>query len=296
MPLFSVIIPVYNSAGTLARALESVFSQTFVDYEVVIVDDGSTDQIDSVVSLYADRVKFVRQKNAGAAAARNHGVKVSVGEFLAFLDADDFWHPRKLQIQADVFRKYPDIAICCSMGCKIRPEALDEASKVYVSDAPQVELISNFEQIFLDPYLGTPGVAIPRALFTSLGGFREELTSAEDVDLWLRASYTGVVAKVWAPLFFVVGSRFSLTSLHGDGTFQDNLRIVDDFCAENQEFFLSSEPCVRRVKAKIYENWGSAALVRREKLLAIKVLRSSLREKVSLRAVYLLFKAMLIVR
>src|SRR6266481_4081519 len=98
MPRVSVIIPIYNGATTIERALKSVFEQTFTDFEIVVVDDGSTDDTPSVLAKFGDRIRMFRQPNRGLPGARNAGVAVSRGELLALIDHDDQWLPRKLEI------------------------------------------------------------------------------------------------------------------------------------------------------------------------------------------------------
>src|SRR5262245_42395210 len=107
-PLISVVIPAFNSAATLPRALASVFAQTCTQYEVIVVDDGSTEDLVAALQPYRARINLVRQSNAGAAAARNTGVRHARGKWLAFLDADDFWHRRKLELQLQACEARPD--------------------------------------------------------------------------------------------------------------------------------------------------------------------------------------------
>jgi glycosyltransferase involved in cell wall biosynthesis len=99
MPLVSVVVPVYNRSDVLAECINSVLAQTFQDFEIIIIDDGSTDNILSVIELYNDdRIKYVRQENSGGAAARNHGINLSKGDYIAFLDSDDCFLPNHLEI------------------------------------------------------------------------------------------------------------------------------------------------------------------------------------------------------
>ena len=96
-PLVSVIIPTYNSAGYIEEALESVFEQTLQDFEIIVVDDGSTDGTGEVLRKYGDRIRYIYQENNGPASARNGGIRVARGEYIAFLDADDLWVSTKLE-------------------------------------------------------------------------------------------------------------------------------------------------------------------------------------------------------
>ena len=107
-PTVSIIIPAYNTAPTLPRAIDSVLGQTFSDYEILVVDDGSKDDVNAAVAPYGERVRLIRQNNAGASAARNNGARHARGRYLAFLDADDYWLPGKLSRVAEEFEKHPD--------------------------------------------------------------------------------------------------------------------------------------------------------------------------------------------
>jgi glycosyltransferase involved in cell wall biosynthesis len=109
-PLVSCIIPVYNGERFLAEAVESILAQTYQNLEIIIVDDGSTDGTASVAASFGDRVRYVRQKNSGPAAARNRGLQEARGEFIGFLDADDLWAENKLQRQLAHFRARPELA------------------------------------------------------------------------------------------------------------------------------------------------------------------------------------------
>ena len=100
-PELSVIIPVYNNEATLARALDSVLSQSYPAHEIIVVDDGSTDGSDEVVSSYGNRIRSLYQPNGGVSAARNHGARTATGDWLAFLDADDWYYPDRLRLHAE---------------------------------------------------------------------------------------------------------------------------------------------------------------------------------------------------
>ena len=96
-PLVSVIIPTFNRAEVVSRAVNSVLNQTFKDFECIVVDDGSTDETDSVLRGFADKIKVIKTENRGVSAARNTGAKLAAGKYIAFLDSDDEWKPKKLQ-------------------------------------------------------------------------------------------------------------------------------------------------------------------------------------------------------
>ncbi|MGL4378530.1 MAG: glycosyltransferase family 2 protein, partial [Microcoleaceae cyanobacterium] len=103
-PLVSVVIPSYNCAKYVGEAIESVFAQTYSNYEIIVIDDGSQDNTREVLEKYHDRVNYVYQKNQGVSVARNHGIELAQGEFVAFLDADDYFFPDKLEAQMAIFQ------------------------------------------------------------------------------------------------------------------------------------------------------------------------------------------------
>src|SRR5689334_8831893 len=110
MPTVSVIIPAFNQARFLAVAIDSVLQQTYRDVEIVVVDDGSTDETRDVAARFGDRVNYVHQDNTGLPGARNRGIRESSGEFLCFLDSDDFLHPEKIQRQVELLKEDPKLA------------------------------------------------------------------------------------------------------------------------------------------------------------------------------------------
>ena len=112
MPFISIIIPTYNRSYCLEESLDSVFSQTFTDYELIVVDDGSTDETQQVLAKYASRLSTFSIPHAGPSAARNAGLRAARGDFIAVLDSDDLWVPGKLMQQADFFRANPEARIC----------------------------------------------------------------------------------------------------------------------------------------------------------------------------------------
>ncbi|ROQ42890.1 glycosyltransferase involved in cell wall biosynthesis [Marinobacter sp. 3-2] len=290
-PKVSVIIPAFNAATTIGRALKSVMSQTYRNFEIVVVNDGSTD--DLVAALKPFPVRLLNQANAGAASARNHGSRVATGDLIAFLDADDFWHPEKLKKQIQAFRQNPEVRYCVTDSLQVSSENWsDLVLRENGSECPNCELI-DFPSVFANPYFGTPGVLIPRRIFQSVGGFNENLTTAEDVDLWLRAAYGGTVARVPEVLFYVVRSRGSLSGRFVDRTYEDNIRVIQEFCELRPEFLQRHRDTVNVANARVYCDWGSEALSRRDRVLAREKLALSIKAKPTLRSLYLFSKALL---
>jgi glycosyltransferase involved in cell wall biosynthesis len=191
-PHVSVIIPTYNYARYLPRAIESVLIQTYQDFELIVVDDGSTDETVSVMDAYTkkhpERLQYIRQNNSGPNAARNRGIGSARGEYIALLDADDEWLPQKLEKQIACARDIPDFGI---IGCGLR-WVTDDGTVLYESSGaptpPRDELIRHLKIKYFD-FGSASGVLIRKACFDVVGMFDESLRGSEDRDMWLRIAY-----------------------------------------------------------------------------------------------------------
>jgi glycosyltransferase involved in cell wall biosynthesis len=289
-PLVSVVIPAYNASRTIARAVDSALAQSYKVLEVIVVDDGSDDNLGAALQQYGDAVLLVKQDNAGPGAARNRGASEARGEFLAFLDSDDFWHPQKLDMQLAAFHERPNTCLCWSDYRRLRANEIAAADTTGSIQRPGFLYSDDFSAFFRNPYVGTPGVMIRRDLFARLGGFRTDLRAGEDVDLWLRAAYRGVVAHIPVPLFFVVPSNESLTSRSEDGTYRDNLIVIDDFCRQNPDFARGSPWSVRQARSTVLANWGGDAYTKRNFVFARNLLCRSFFLWPNVRAGLLLLK------
>jgi glycosyltransferase involved in cell wall biosynthesis len=188
MPKVSVVIPVFNGARTVARALASVFAQSYRDYDVVAVDDGSTDDTQSVLAGYADRIHVVTQPNRGVSAARNSGARASSGEYLAFLDDDDEWMPEKLARSVPVLDEDPNCALVYTGISKV-----DQAGR----PMPQDSQTDGIDSPSLADMLARPWNVVPsqlivrRDVFDRCAGFDERLINGEDIFFLLRAREHG---------------------------------------------------------------------------------------------------------
>lgn len=210
-PTFSVIIPVYNGAGTIARAIESVLTQTYPASEVIVVDDGSTDETASVVCEFGSRVTYLHQINAGVSAARNSGVQHARSEWLAFLDADDWYYPDRLRWHAEWIERDPgldfltgDYEYCSADGNLIsRSMETTQAGLALLRKASgRREVIMGMEEMepFVENHFGdTHTLSVPRQTFTRLGGYPLGRPVCEDVSFLIRlcsvSSRIGVVCQ-----------------------------------------------------------------------------------------------------
>ena len=179
--MISVIIPVFNGEGTIRRALDSVYQQTFQDIEIVIVDDGSTDNTKKTIEAFfknkALSFQYVYQSNQGPSAARNRAASLAKGDYLAFLDADDEWHPNKLELQLQQARALHSGFVAVSYTYE---------TFSYGSTPKIVE--SQFNDFLVRNRTSTPCVLLSKQLFQEAGGFFEHQRYSEDYSLWLRVS------------------------------------------------------------------------------------------------------------
>jgi len=180
----SVIIPTYNRARKVARAIASVLYQTFTDYEIIVVDDGSNDNTSETLSLFRPRiVPLIHKENRGVSAARNRGIKSSSAPLIAFLDSDDYWLPEKLAVQAAFFKANPDAVACQTQERWIRKGRPVNPGKKHLKPNGLI-----FEPSLKLCLVSPSAAMVKRALFNEVGLFDEALPLCEDYDLWLRIS------------------------------------------------------------------------------------------------------------
>lgn len=207
MPRFSVILPLYNKEPYVVRTLESVSRQTFRGFEAIIIDDGSTDNSAEVVEQYLaglpDRRQFrmVRQEDMGVSQARNRGVELSTGEYVTFLDCDDWWEPTFLEEMDGLIRRYPQAGIY-GTGYYIVKHGQRRKAPIGVDDTFSDGIIDycNVYARTLCMPLTSDTVAMRREVFEASSGFRTGITLGEDFDLWLRIALSHPVAFLNKPL------------------------------------------------------------------------------------------------
>lgn len=197
MPKVSVIIPAYNCAKYITEAIESVLKQTYTDFEIVVVNDGSTDNTEEVLKEYIENgiVNYIYQKNKGVSAARNRGIISAKGDYIAFLDADDFWEPEKIGQQVEAFQEYPGAGLSFSNYQKV-----DESKGIQqlgfcgrVDDwfnkhrvTPDLAYGWLYRELLIGDCVITISVLVKRAVLEEIGLFDETFKIGEDYDLWLR--------------------------------------------------------------------------------------------------------------
>jgi len=201
-PAVSVIIPTYNRAGCLREAVDSVLAQDFKGFELIVVDDGSTDETPQLLRAYGDSLRIRRQENRGVSAARNAGIAASRGALIAFLDSDDLWLPGKLAHQVEFFKAHGDALICQTEEIWVRNGRRVNPGKRHRKRGGMIFAPS------LDLCLVSPSaVMVRRELFQRVGFFDESLPACEDYDLWLRVSSRYAVHLIDIPLIVKRGGH-----------------------------------------------------------------------------------------
>ena len=193
-PVVSAVIPTHNRAQFVGEAVDSVLAQSRPVNEIIVVDDGSTDDTVERLKRYGPAIRCVSQQNRGPSAARNRGIKEAHGDFVAFLDSDDLWVPRTIELQLDFFARHPDTEfvfgnmVNFSQGTeKETPEIRHSVVEDYLLANP-AGLENFFELLIEQNFVATPTVMARRASLNKVGDFDETRSIAEDFDYWLRAA------------------------------------------------------------------------------------------------------------
>jgi len=197
MPQVSVVIPTYNRATLIGETLDSVLAQTYCDFEIIVVDDGSTDNTSAIINTgYKDLVRYIRQENAGQATARNTGIRIANGTYIAFLDDDDLWLPHKLARQMPLFESNPaTVWVYCDAQVfdDITGQPLHNFSQI---NPPHVGQVAS--HLLQRDFIASPTPIIRRDIFEKVGYFDEsdQLRRREDWEMWLRLAVTCAVDYV----------------------------------------------------------------------------------------------------
>ena len=183
-PEVSVILPVYNCENYIVETVESVLKQTFKDFELILINDGSTDNSMLRVLKFTDpRIKIVNQKNRGAASARNFGIRTSAGAFIGFIDGDDLWLPDKIEKQLKCFEKNRDSGVVYTQRLNI-----DQDGQVYHGYQPKLYSGWVLDRLYVDNFVCMSSSLVRREVFETVGLLNEDLRMSEDFEFWLRVA------------------------------------------------------------------------------------------------------------
>lgn len=190
-PRVSVIIPTYNRSWCLSEAIDSVLSQTFQDMELIVVDDGSTDETPALLSQYGGHLRVLDHPNQGVSTARNKGIQAAQGNLIALLDSDDLWQPGKLARQVAFFDTHPEAMICQTeeiwirRGVRVNPKHRHRKPSGWIFEASLALCL-----------VSPSAVMMRRELLEEMGSFDESLPACEDYDLWLRVSLRHPIHRI----------------------------------------------------------------------------------------------------
>ena len=213
-PLVSVIIPVYNGARYLRAALESVFAQTYRDFEVIVVDDGSVDD-SGVIAQSFPEVHYIHQANQGVAAARNHGLEAARGQYFAFLDQDDLWTPDKLRLQIEYLLGHPDVGYTLTQ----QKYFLDAGGTLPAWFRKEL-----FDSVHTGWVLGT--LVVRRTVFEEVGNFATGYSAANDSDWFFRAKAAGIPMAVVPELLLLKRIHEANDSARAKEILSELLKVV----------------------------------------------------------------------
>lgn len=237
MPLISVVMPCYNNGAYVGQAIESVQKQTYDNWELVIVNDGSTDNSDEIINQYAQtdkRIHYIKQENSGASLARNHGVQAAMGEYICFLDADDWLDPACLQIAIDNYKEHPDCRLFY-----LRSEIIDEQTG---HKTPWIGYCGNYRSVLV--YGMDVKIVIRKDDFLQIGGFDESMRKYgfEDWEFNVRFLYNKCNVIISSDVLYYYRN-------HNSGT-----RIID---VEKQNLVAGQSYIYKKNMEKYVEYLGS---------------------------------------
>jgi glycosyltransferase involved in cell wall biosynthesis len=247
-PLVSVIIPTYNSASFVPQSVESVLQQTYDNFEVIVVDDGSTDNTEAALLPYKDKIRYIKKTNSGPSAARNLGITEAKGEFIAFQDADDLWLPEKLQLQIEHFKQNPHFGVIFTGSVRFNESGLLDSNirKGYTVPTGMV-----FDRLLTEHFVAMPSVMVRKSCLDEVGLFEESLIGNEDFNLYLR------LARKYA--FGFVNQVLVRIRIH-ENNLSDNLEQMCEDELKNLEkislMFPDAQIPKRKLSAGIYARFG----------------------------------------
>lgn len=238
MPTISVIIPLYNKQRHIFKTLEMALAQTFGDFEIIVVNDGSTDGSENEVLKFTDlRIRYFKTENKGVSAARNFGISKSEGEIIAFLDADDLWLPNHLENLKALYSDFSEAGILCANYAKYYSADERKAPKfIGLPEFPWRGIVPDFfRSSHIDRIAWTSAVAVPKKILDEIGNFDETITlgAGEDLDLWIRIALKYPVAfdsGISAYHNLAADNRMSLTQ-----TKKRRFATFDRFLLEEQK-------------------------------------------------------------
>jgi len=250
MAALSVIIPTFNRAHKIARAVASVLYQSFTDYDILVVDDGSEDATSEALKPFHSRIKSItHSKNLGVSAARNTGIRESHSPLIAFLDSDDYWLPDKLACQVSFFSKHPEAVACQTEERWIRRGVRVNPMKKHFKPSGEV-----FEPSLKLCVVSPSAVVVKRSLLEEVGVFDEDFPVCEDYDLWLRIAWKYPIWLISEPLVIKEGGAPDQLSRSVEGMDRYRIRAIAGIINSGRLSEKQTEAAIKelRFKCRVY--------------------------------------------
>jgi glycosyltransferase involved in cell wall biosynthesis len=263
----SVIIPAYNAARWLQGAIESALNQTMRPHEIIVIDDGSTDETPGIIARYGSAIQSLQQENSGVSAARNLGLKHATGDWIAFLDADDKWAPQKLEKAMAYAAKSPEVSLFSHDAFVI--DETDKVVGIYNFAPPAEGDVAR--KLIQGNWIITSAVTLRASAARETGWFRDDLKKAagcEDWSYWIRVAMRHRIAHIREPLAFYRRLPGSATRFALDDTLEDSLRVIE---STGSEIGISAEE-KHRARAGAYRQSAVRRLAASDPLAARKEL------------------------
>ena len=282
----SVIIPAYNSAKFIREAIESVYSQTYKNLEIIIIDDGSTDDTKKIAQNYNERIKYFYQKNMGPASARNSGIKKSTGDYIAFLDADDIWEKTKIEKQLSILKKYPKYKfVYCDAN-------FVNSNKITIPNYPRrVEILKG--DILL-PFINTYFLLLPTIILDSkciskIGYFNNNLKVGEDFDFILRLTKNYKGYGIGEKLYIRRVHENSLSRQDYKLDSQNDIYILKKFIKENPVYYKTYKKILKKRLSELHYKFGYRLLSNSKNFEAFYQFLHSLKCSLNLKSIKSIF-------
>ena len=247
-PKISVIIPVYNGERYIKEAIDSVLNQTYENYEIIVINDGSTDNTIKILKNYVNKIRWKNQENKGVVSAKNSGIKIAKGEYFAYLDADDVFLPDKLELQIKKLNENPKLGL---VFCEYY--YMDKNGKI-------IKLIKPTKKIKLiqDNFIPTSGVICKKSCLEKIGIFEYDVGSDYDWDLWLRISEQFPISYVNKPLlkYRIHSSNISRTRVKNivDYELEMKIKLLEKaYLRRNKPFWLKMKILRAKLERQIYK-------------------------------------------
>lgn len=267
MPFFSVIIPLYNKEKFIKNTLESVLNQTFEDFELLIVNDGSTDRSEAVVQTFSDkRIHYFHKTNEGVSAARNFGIARANSQYIAFIDADDRWQSDFLEKMKRLIQSFPNYKV---FACALKIETPNRTFSAQYSfeHRGESQVVTYFEASMKQTVLCGSSVVFHREVFQNVGLFDEKIKCAEDTDMWIRIGLKYEVVFLNLPLSTYIFDRQSLSRK------PENYGLLTDFKKFEEEEKSNNA-------LKIFLNYNRFSIAVKQKLIGDSIAFKKTIEKI----------------